>query len=244
MAEFRTISSVDIDNTSSWKDVAFLTIDIDWANDVVLADTIDLIETSGVAATWFVTHDTPLLNRLRTNSRFELGIHPNFNFLLEGDFRNGRNAREVIERLQTIVPEAVSVRSHSMTQSSQLIALFKEMGLSHDANHFVPVNAGINLKPWKLWNDLIRVPYFWEDDLHLLYERFGVAQQNPSSLLAKGCGLKVFDFHPIHIFLNTESLSRYDQTRPLHQIPEKLAKHSYSGFGTRNRLISLLSCAN
>ena len=93
MSDFRTISSIQVDNASSWEDSIFLTFDIDWVHDSLLAETIDLVEQARVKATWFVTHDTPLLDRLRANQKFELGIHPNFNFLLEGDVRNGRNAR-------------------------------------------------------------------------------------------------------------------------------------------------------
>ncbi len=77
---FKNISSIVVNEEHTWKDKIFLTFDIDWANDDVLNDTIDLIERSDIAATWFVTHDTPVLNRLRANPRFELGIHPNFNF--------------------------------------------------------------------------------------------------------------------------------------------------------------------
>jgi len=196
MTEFRAISSIQIEDESSWLDAIFLTFDIDWAHDDVLVDTIELVELAGVAATWFVTHDTPVLDRLRANPKFELGIHPNFNFLLEGDDRNGCNARDVIERLQAIVPEATSVRSHSMTQSSGLLALFKEIGLTHDANHFVPVQAGIELKPWKLWNDLIRVPYFWEDDVHVLYDTTASPQKNPAELARRGGGAQSLRLPP------------------------------------------------
>ena len=76
-----------------------------------------------------------------------------------------------------------------MTQKFLLIALFKEMGLSHDANHFVPNQTGIELKPWKLWNGLIRVHYLpREDDLHVLYECTGVPQKNPDELALRGAG--------------------------------------------------------
>lgn len=128
MANFRTISTIRVDDETTWRDALFLTFDIDWAHDDVLNDTIDLVEEAGVAATWFVTHDTPVLKRLRDNPKFELGIHPNFNYLLEGGDRNGCNAREVIERLRVIVPEATSVRSHSMTQSTGLLDLFVRGG--------------------------------------------------------------------------------------------------------------------
>ena len=75
-----------------------------------------------------------------------------------------------------------------MTQSSGLLALFKDMGLTYDANHFVPVQTGIELKPWKLWNDLIRVPYFWEDDVHVLYDSTAGPQKNPVELARRGGG--------------------------------------------------------
>lgn len=165
MTTFKTITTIKFDDESTWKNAIFLTFDIDWAHDDVVNDTVDLVETADIAATWFVTHDMPVLKRLRANSKFELAIHPNFNFLLEGDSHNGKNAREVIERLMEIVPEAKSVRSHSMTQSSGLLNLFDNFGLTHDVNHFVPHHIGIELKPWTLWNSLCRVPYNWEDDV-------------------------------------------------------------------------------
>ena len=129
-----------------------------------------------------------------------------------------------------------------MTQSSGLLEIFKRCGLTHDANHFVPQHTGIELKPWHMWNDLIRVPYSWEDDVHILYDSINVPQENPRDIAinASTTGLKVFDFHPIHVFLNTESLNRYERTRPLHQNSKELIKHRYQGYGTRSRLIELL----
>lgn len=235
MLDFRTISSIKVDDETTWQDVVFLTFDIDWAHDDVLNDTIDLVEEAGVAATWFVTHDTPVLNRLRDNYKFELGIHPNFNFLLEGNDRSGCNAREVIQSVKAIVPEATAVRSHSMAQSTVLLNMFKETGMTHDANHFIPAHIGIELKPWKLWNEMVRVPYGWEDDMHCMFRL-----TNDMSYFTRHSGLKVFDFHPIHVFLNTESLGRYEQSRHLHCNPCELANHRYDGYGTRSKLMELL----
>ena len=129
-----------------------------------------------------------------------------------------------------------------MTQSSKLLEIFKECGLSYDVNHFIPHHAEIELKPWLLWNGLVRVPYNWEDDLHILYETTGIPQKKPVDILrqvSRG-GLWVFDFHPIHVFLNTESLERYERTRSLHHNPEELIKHRQQGYGTRSRLVELL----
>jgi hypothetical protein len=236
---FTKLSSINPDIPDSWNKIA-VTFDIDWACDEVLSDTIDLVERSGIPATWFVTHDTPLLKRLRGNLNFELGIHPNFNFLLNGDTRNGESAEEVVNRLMIIVPEAKVVRSHSMTQSSILLQLFVEKGLTHDVNHFIPEQAQIELKPWRLWNGLIKIPYFWEDDI------VSMSSVNTSlSSLTVRRGLRVFDFHPIHVYLNTEALERYELTRQIHQNPLDLIGHRFRGQGARswlNQLMELSEC--
>ncbi len=235
-ARFSRLSDIDPANQASWEGKIFLTFDIDWACDEVINDSIALVESAGVAATWFVTHDTPLLQRLRSNPAFELGIHPNFNFLLEGDPRNGATAAEVLDRLLAIVPEANTIRSHCMTQSSTLLDLFRHKGLTHDSNHFIPAHVQPRLHPWRLWNGMVRAPYFWEDDIHCLYE-------DPQALTRalSHTGLRVFDFHPIHVFLNTEDMDRYEQTRALHRKPAELLRHrNKKQPGARNHLIQLL----
>jgi hypothetical protein len=234
----RTLSSIQVGAEADWSGAPYLSIDIDWAHDDVLADTIDLVEEHHVPVTWFVTHDTPLLARLRSHPDFELGIHPNFNFLLSGDGRTGRDAAEVLDRLMAIVPEAKSVRSHSTTQNSGLLDLFARRGLTHECNAFIPVQAGMALKPWRLWSDLTRVPYSWEDDVACLYGPESDAW--PMSRLVGLAGIKVFDFHPVHIFLNTEHMDRYRKTLGWHYAPQELRAHIYEGEGSRTRFLELL----
>jgi len=241
---FSTISKINPEDSSTWVDKLFVTFDVDWAHDDVLLDSADLVNEAGVIATWFVTHATPVLNDIRAMQSQELGLHPNFNPLLDGVSNNSHNAEKIVKTFLDIVPEAKSIRSHSMTQSSRLLDSFQSCGLTHEVNHFIPHHAGIELKPWVLWNRLCKVPYFWEDDVHMLYDSIGIAQTDPAELATAGVrGLKVFNFHPIHIFLNTESLDRYERARPYFQNPKELIKHRYDGYGTRNRLIELLELA-
>lgn len=233
----RTIATIQVDSVANWSQMPYLTLDIDWAHDDILADTIELIEAHRVPTTWFVTHDTPLLSRLRRNPDFELGIHPNFNFLLNGDDCAGRDAADVVDRLLAIVPEAKCVRSHSTVQSSGLLDLFSRRGLTHECNSFIPVQSGMEIKPWRLWSGMTCVPYFWEDDVACLYGRDGAL---PLNRLVGLPGLKVFDFHPVHIFLNTEHMERYEKTREWHRSPQQLLGHRYDGEGTRTRFLEFL----
>src|ERR1044072_8120400 len=101
---FSQISQIDLSRQETWENTLFLTFDLDWASDEVLARTIDHVEAADVDATWFVTHETPLLERLRANPKFELGIHPNFNpLLLQGDTTRGKDAQEVLANILKIV---------------------------------------------------------------------------------------------------------------------------------------------
>jgi hypothetical protein len=234
---FGKISEISVNNRKTWEKT-YLTFDVDWASDDVMEYTIDILEEYNAKATFFITHETKVLERLRKNKNFELGIHPNFNFLLNGSPEKGLNYNQVIENILKIVPEAVSVRSHSMTQNSNILDTFKKLGLTHDCNHFISNTSEIPLKPWHLWNGLIRCPYFWEDDIY--------AMENNKKDIDNIClqkGLKIFDFHPIHIFLNMSKISQYESTRKFHNDYCNLKKHRNQEYGTENILKFILDHA-
>lgn len=235
-SRFGKIGEIEPENPETWQGRLFLTFDLDWAIDPAIELCLDMVEEAGVAATFFVTHETPLLSRMRANSRWELGLHPNFNPLLDGSAEQGAiRAADVLERLRQVVPEARAVRSHSMTQSSRLLDVFRDFGLTHDVNHFLPAHVGIALRPFRHWNGLVRVPYCWEDDVALHYG------DGPDVLEIARRGFAVFDFHPIHVALNTRSIAHYESTRHCHRDWAALrAVAAADAGGTRERLRRLL----
>ena len=203
--EFQQINKININEIESWQNKIFLTFDVDWVVDEVLSYTIDIVEEYGINATFFLTHETKLIDRMKKNPNIELGIHPNFNFLLDGDFRYGKNIDQVLKYYINIYPEAISVRSHSVTQSSLIDQLFVENNLLFDVNTFIPFSNTMLVKPWYKLNHLSKIPYFWEDDIQ-------ISNNNDEWETAKYFnfkGIKVFNFHPIHIFLNCEKIERY-----------------------------------
>ncbi|MCM2284775.1 MAG: hypothetical protein NDI81_08345 [Desulfobacula sp.] len=232
---FASLASIDIKNKADWQDRFYLTFDVDWASDEVLAYAIDMVEQSGVAATWFITHETHMLSRLRANPLFELGIHPNFNALLIGQAEKGEDHCSIIKRLLDIVPEAKTVRSHSLTQSTHLLNMFVELGLTHDSNVFIPWHAGGELYPWQNWNGLTRIPYCWEDHVAIITNRFDL----DGVCAAKG--IRVLDFHPIHLALNTDSIERYEKAKPFQRDWKILCNMANKGDGVRTSLEILLS---
>lgn len=233
---FELVKNIDTNNLSSWQNKIFLTFDLDWCSDEVLKYTLEILDIYNIKATFFVTHKTKLLEKMLENSNIELGIHPNFNplFKEKGNFR--KNSEEIIKELLEIVPKATSVRSHSMTQNSNILDLFKKYNFKYELNTFIPYSSQIKLKPYIHWNGLIKVPYFWEDDVHIIYGwKWDVEQ------FLNYPGLKVFDFHPIHVFLNTENLERYNEAKPFLNDYKKLKGFvNNETYGTRNFLIDLI----
>lgn len=89
--------------------------------------------------------------------------------------------------------------------------------------------------PYKHTKKLIKIPHFFEDDVRELYENDWDIKKYINYK-----GLKVFDFHPIHIFLNTENIDRYENSRVVHRDFEKLKEYVFAGYGTRSFLIDLI----
>tara|TARA_B100001123_G_scaffold373641_1_gene438377 strand:- start:541 stop:1239 length:699 start_codon:yes stop_codon:yes gene_type:complete len=180
---------------------------MDWAHDDVLRYTLDAMIRRGLLATWFVTHDTPLISELCAAGH-EVGLHPNFNDLLSGDKTEG-DAEDILANLLNIVPRAKCVRSHSLLQSSRLAALFVRHGFTHDANTFLPFDQLGLLSPWRGPSGLVHVSHGWEDDVFLSDV---VDCPLPHEALDMD-GVFVFDFHPIHYYLNPIDYDDYEICR-------------------------------
>jgi hypothetical protein len=182
---------------------SLITLDVDWAPDFAIEAVAKTLIDGRVKATWFVTHLSPAIENLRNFPElFELGIHPNF--LPEST--HGNTPRQVLEHLQAIVPEAVSVRTHSLVQSGPLLQMIIESNLKTDVSLFLPGMEYIQPFEFHLkGKNLFRIPYFWSDD----YEMGQISPCWQLSPLKQVKGLKVMNFHPINIYLNVTNPEIY-----------------------------------
>lgn len=230
------INEINVDNTLEWQSKLYLTFDIDWAHDEVIYDTLQVLDEYGASATLFATHESKvLIEGCLNNPKYEIGIHPNFNLLLNNSIKN-KSFDNICTELKDSFPFASSVRSHALCFGSLIQTSYEKLGITHDSSVMIPsLHNTHSIFPWKMWDNLIRVPYFFED-----YVTAKTRDKTSIKTLISRPGLKVFDFHPIHVFLNTESLDRYEKTRKIHQDPKDLINYRYTGYGTRNRLIDLL----
>ncbi len=211
--------------------IAF-TCDIDWAAEEVIEDTISIFEKFNVPCTFFATHKSDAINNC-SKDLFEIGIHPNFNNLLE---TGNESSDSIFDELIKLYPLAKGFRSHSLTRSTLLHEKAVKKGLLYEANIFLPYWN--NIRPFKLWNGLYCIPHNWEDDIHFMYGnsfgKLGIALDKNS--------LSVLDFHPIHIFMNTENAERYKAAKEYYHNPEKLKDfiNNSNVPGVRDLLIMVL----
>ena len=205
------------------------TCDIDWASEAVINDSLGLFEENNIKCTLFATHKSKVID-LCNRKLFEIGIHPNFNqSIISG---SGLSAEKTIKKITQIYPEAIGVRSHSLTTSSPLLEIFKSFGMIYESNQHVPYSKTI--KPYKCWNEMTIIPYNFEDDVHYAFGRsFDFSLVNEF----KSAEYLIMDFHPIHIFLNSETIETYESARDFFQSDELIKFKNTSHFGTRDLLL-------
>jgi hypothetical protein len=235
---FENIKNINVAAPDTWVGKVFLTFDVEWCSDEVLAHTLDILEQNSIRATFFVTHETALLDRMRENSKIELGIHPNFNYLLAGDFQQGRCVQEVIDYYRNIVPEAISFRSHSLTQSSKISSSLRENGFLFECNSYIPLDSGIQLKPYLHEQDgLTKVPHFWEDDLQCMSGKSWNLDLHRSYE-----GLQAYDFHPILLYLNCEKIADFINVKRFSHEFKTLQRHvNRKAFGVRDFMYGIMN---
>ena len=236
-----TTSHLDI-----YEELYSFSVDIDWAPDFMIESMAHVFIENRIKCTWFVTHDSPAVRALGDNSLFELGIHPNF---LPGS-THGKTEDEVIEHCLRLVPGARSVRTHALYQNSNLLwRLRNKFDLRVDCSLFLPYTPQII--PHTLCHSaadipLVRIPFFWEDDVECLRPD---RQWNIHDFRFSLKGLKMFNFHPLYVGLNETDFSRYMRVKgelcinqSLNQLSEKdLAPFVMHGPGVGSFFRELIS---
>ena len=189
-----------------------LTFDIDWAPDFAIKFVANELAKKKIKSTWFVTHSSPAIEELKNDDLIELGIHPNF----LPNSTHGKTIQDVLKNLLEIIPNARCIRTHGLYNSSYLyreIARYET--LSIDSSILMPEIS--NLRPHTIYfedaaSPLIRMPIFWEDDIEMYNPKKSWDFQNTKYHVE---GMKIYNFHPIHIFVNSENIGIWEQLKSI-----------------------------
>lgn len=212
-----------------------LTLDVDWAPDWAISDCAEACARSGVAATFFATHQSPVLKELSVDDRFEVGIHPNF----LANSSHGQDPKKVIETLLEWYPNATSMRTHALVQSTalwQMIAMdFPQ--ISVDVSLLLPFHPIFGRFHYPIVGNsrLHRLAYNWEDDVSANDESW-----HWEDVLPTDTGLQVLDFHPVFLGMNLDRNDRYHRFKELYAgkfltvTRDEMSTFDHNGLGARS----------
>jgi hypothetical protein len=240
-ADFINFKDIDVTRPESWQGKKIVSFDIDWAVDKAIEECLALVTSSGIKATFFVTHSSPVVNKLKNEKGIELGIHPNFDGLINKD-PDSKNSDEIIKELKSFIPSAQVIRSHGMTHSGRWLPLYKNNELKFSSQYFM---NGVNtIQPFSHLNGVVEVPVYFADDGFIWESDHKGWDVNLERFSFKGIEdyLCVYNFHPIHIALNTHSFDFYNSTRESHKEYSKIKEvQNKTHPGSRDLLELLIS---
>ena len=193
MKSFNDITSQDpfqqYYNIESLKDVV-LTCDSDWAPDHAIETVATEIKKRGLRMSFYATHFSPLLAELSQDSSFEVGLHPDFT-------RQRGPFSESLSKLKDFFPASRGMRAHRNLFGQNISDLAKACGLEYDVSTLMWSHS--HLQTYRDYNGLYRIPYCWEDGIHLDVGYSEAALHK----MVENPGLKVLNCHPILLALNS-----------------------------------------
>jgi hypothetical protein len=215
------------------------TTDIEWAPDWAIRELYELADQYGVPLTPFLTHGSEYLTRrlrLDVASSGDVGVHPNF---LPGS-THGATVDEVIATTQALWPDAVSFRSHCFYDDTRMLRRMAEAGFRYDSNLFAFLQP--MLAPFRTVAGTVRLPVFWEDDVHsaaaLPWELAALREAFASP------GLKIVNVHPLRVALNVPDEGFAESHRRLGSVADvDVGAEAHKGAGARTFLEALFAHA-
>ena len=186
-----------------------ISIDTDWATQETIDYTAELLDEYNITATFFLTNP---INCSKL-SNHEIAIHPNF--------ENQIDWEQVIKTTINFLPSKQSkgCRSHKLFRSSTLNPIYEKFGIEYDSNYFLS-NYKTPLPFFFPQSNILEIPFFFGDDA-LLTE---TCMMDFNTVNLDDSGVKVFLFHPFHIFMNTSSMKEYESLKPYYN-SEDLNSH-------------------
>jgi hypothetical protein len=218
--------------------VFILTADVDWASDYCIDTLASFTHERGITPTLFITHDSPAITALRAQGRIECGIHPNF---LPGS-SHGETTEAVIDHIMSVVPQPVAMRCHHYAENSEISHMLAATGVRVDSNVCLFLQPA--LKPLYHWSGLIRLPCFWEDDVH--WERGFAWNFDRLRNAFFSPGLKLLNVHPFMFALNIPDEVFYARHKDYISMLDALSagRLRFSGQGSASFLTEMIDAVH
>jgi hypothetical protein len=157
----------------------------------------------------FFLHDYTGSLAMEFQEANEINPHPTINF--------GHSDKSHIQIEETISKKPLGIRSHSCANSHMLSVEWANSGYKYQSIEVDLGNANLRTRPlaWGLYE----VPIYYMDNMSIWAKKNKLGPYFTNlEYLAEAMSTEnslVFDFHPIHIALNTKSVSDYEFKKDL-----------------------------
>jgi hypothetical protein len=192
------------------------TMDTDWTPPEVLEYVFSEIVDERLPLTIFCTDPYPAAE---TRRHTEIALHYNMEQL-----GFAASYRAIAARL----PMARGARGHSLAISERLRPLYQEFQTCYDSSYLMPHQPGI--VPFHIARGVWEFPIYFMDMYFLDYYQ-GDFHHAPRLEHLAVPGLKVLDFHPVHLLLNTPSSDFYQTVKHDYHNMKRLLQQRYTGWG-------------
>ena len=188
-------------NKSLWNNqiVICLTFDLDWAGEDAIKFTYDILEKFGFPSTFFITHHSEFIMDKIKMKEIDAGVHPNF---LKNS-SHGHNLKDVVDYCTKLLPDANSFRCHKYFDNNDITEVLYNNGYKYDSNLCTNLEC---IDPFVHRSGLIRFPIYFEDGAYLLHGNTLDFKEIQPCFFKKP-GLYVFNFHPMHMIINSPTFS-------------------------------------
>lgn len=202
--------------------VIALSSDLDWAPDETINYFLDILDEYKCKITIFGTH--------KINYRqHEIALHPN-------TFKH-KDHLEAIKEIHQVFQEAKGVRMHGLQVWNRLLLDLPKFNLKYDSTYFMPDQK---IKPYEIFPGVIELPIYWEDDLAMIRNSLKINKDRLKEQQTSDY-LYLYNFHPIHIYMNTYDMKFYESWKSNYQIPVELQKRrNQEKYGADNALRDIL----
>lgn len=220
--------------------IVCLTMDIDWASEYAIQQSLNIFKARKLPLTVFITHKSAVIEDALSLGKIKCGIHPNF---MPGSSQ-GNTYQEVVDFCFDLLPEARIFRAHRYYDGNDPMDILTKRGIVCESNICTLMDI---LPPFLHRSRTVSFPIFWEDGSYLYYYKGIMENYNTFMGRFNKPGLKVINIHPMHLMLNTpyfsytreikDELSR-EQWNNLDE--EEILKLRYNGEGITTFIFKIM----
>lgn len=217
-----------------------VTIDIDWACEPAIEETLSFMQNQGISPTVFTTHRSEQLDAFMQH--IEVGLHPFF----DQNSSHGSTIREVVDHVLELPHNLKAFRCHRFAACNASKLAMAEAGMLISSNVCTDLEI---VPPFRDRFGFLEVPIFLEDGGYL-WRKHSLEMNELLEKAVLANGVKVILIHPMHFCLNTPDfnyMSRIKQSLSReawkNMTKDTLNELRWKGRGIRDLLIELIALA-